>query len=515
MGNSVQRAGWGMPVQGLPMEQFDVDVASDVEASATTADLGSVSIHEPSTQRAGMNHDSMNHDSGIDGSPTPRISAPRTSAKPKGLQLLYGVDLVTLFGSMVLITCVRYGIEWPDYPRVHYLIGFIGAAAIHMVVYDLGGLYENAPRIESPRWLPRASLLTGIAVLIIAAFSLGSGRYLMPRGNLVAMVLVGSVLVTVNRLVACRLRVRRNGGSQPRLLLVGNSVDIKLAETHITDVNERVEVVGRIPSTDDLSAEIDLADATDVLLLSDDSIETIYPRPFDELESRHVRVYRRVRPVDTLLGLQRILQIAGMPFVALRMNMMPGYRLRLKRMLDLGVLALLSPFIVIALAFTAAYTRMVVGPGVIYRQVRVGRHNEPFVVYKFRTMNHNAEHPGKAVRAVKRDDRVVRGMAWIRSTRLDEFPQFYNVLRGEMSIVGPRPERPEIVDLLAKDLPGYHHRHDVAPGITGLAQIRGHYQTDAAFKLGHDIQYIVNWSPVLDITILVQSLVIILRRDGL
>ena len=110
--------------------------------------------------------------------------------------------------------------------------------------------------------------------------------------------------------------------------------------------------------------------------------------------------------------------------------------------------------------------------------------------------------------------RILRGMRWFRAARLDELPQLWNVLLGQMSVVGPRPERPAFVEQFETVMPGYGRRHDIPPGITGLAQIRGHYQTDPGFKLGHDLQYIVNWSPVLDLLIMAETVVVMLRRSA-
>ena len=112
------------------------------------------------------------------------------------------------------------------------------------------------------------------------------------------------------------------------------------------------------------------------------------------------------------------------------------------------------------------------------------------------------------------DPRVLPGMRWFRSARLDELPQLWNVVRGEMSLVGPRPERVQFVEQFEALMPGYKRRHDIPPGITGLAQIRGRYQTNPGFKLGHDLQYIVNWSPILDLVILAQTIVVMVRRSA-
>jgi len=128
-------------------------------------------------------------------------------------------------------------------------------------------------------------------------------------------------------------------------------------------------------------------------------------------------------------------------------------------------------------------------------------------------MNVDAERSGPKL-ATADDPRIVAGMGWLRRTRLDELPQLWNVLKGEMSLVGPRAERPALVANLERQIAGYGRRHDIPPGITGLAQTQGHYQTDAAYKLGHDLQYVVTWSPLLDWEIMAKSLVVMARGSG-
>ena len=147
------------------------------------------------------------------------------------------------------------------------------------------------------------------------------------------------------------------------------------------------------------------------------------------------------------------------------------------------------------------------GP-IFYWQTRVGFNGNPFEVVKFRSMRVDAEAGGKAIWASKRDPRITRVGAIIRDTRIDELPQLYNVLRGEMSFVGPRPERPQFVAELAKKIPFYAMRHMVKPGITGWAQIcfpYGASEEDAREKLQYDLYYIKNYSLFFDVVILLQT----------
>jgi sugar transferase (PEP-CTERM system associated) len=156
------------------------------------------------------------------------------------------------------------------------------------------------------------------------------------------------------------------------------------------------------------------------------------------------------------------------------------------------------------------------GP-VFYRQTRVGWRGKTFTLYKFRSMQAGAEDDTGAVWAAKDDPRVTPVGRWLRLLRLDELPQLFNVLRGEMSIIGPRPERPEFVEMLSEQIPFYRQRHAVRPGITGWAQINHPYGdtvVDAARKLEYDLFYIKNLSPALDALIIIQTLKIVLLSRG-
>jgi lipopolysaccharide/colanic/teichoic acid biosynthesis glycosyltransferase len=153
------------------------------------------------------------------------------------------------------------------------------------------------------------------------------------------------------------------------------------------------------------------------------------------------------------------------------------------------------------------------GRPVLYRQERVGRDGVIFRVLKLRTMIPDAELRGPQL-ADKDDPRIVPGLNWLRSMRADELPQVFNVLRGQMSLVGPRPERPELARDIATRVPGYVRRYELPPGLTGLAQIQGHYTTDPEYKLGYDLQYLVNWTPILDLQILAKTVWVVLSRRG-
>ncbi|MGE0178787.1 MAG: TIGR03013 family XrtA/PEP-CTERM system glycosyltransferase [Sphingomonas sp.] len=188
-----------------------------------------------------------------------------------------------------------------------------------------------------------------------------------------------------------------------------------------------------------------------------------------------------------------------------------------KRLFDLAVslsvLVLTAPVILIAAIAVKLESK---GPA-FYRQQRVGRYGETFDVIKLRSMRTDAEVGGKAVWAQKDDPRVTRVGRFIRQVRIDELPQAWSVLKGEMSFVGPRPERPQFVADLEERLPYYAERHVVKPGITGWAQINYPYGAsiaDAREKLEYDLYYAKNYTPFLDLLILLQTARVVIWPEG-
>jgi sugar transferase (PEP-CTERM system associated) len=187
-----------------------------------------------------------------------------------------------------------------------------------------------------------------------------------------------------------------------------------------------------------------------------------------------------------------------------------------KRMFDiiasLIVLVLTLPLLI----FAAIAVRIDSKGPVLYRQTRVGLYGVPYRIMKFRSMRVDAEVNG-AVWASERDPRITRVGGFLRQTRIDEIPQLWNVFKGEMSFVGPRPERPEFVAELEAKIPFYAERHMVKPGLTGWAQINYPYGAsiaDARAKLEYDLYYAKNYTPFLDILILVQTLRVVLWPEG-
>lgn len=211
-----------------------------------------------------------------------------------------------------------------------------------------------------------------------------------------------------------------------------------------------------------------------------------------------------------------VTNLDGVPVLGLHEPPIQGFGGVLKRLLDLfgaaAGLLLLSPLFLAIAAAVKAGSR---GP-VFYGQERVGLDNRPFMMWKFRTMRVDAEAAAGPQWATRDDPRKTRIGAFLRKTSLDELPQLWNVLRGEMSLVGPRPERPRFVDEFRESVRGYMKRHRVKAGMTGWAQVNGlrGSETSLEKRIEHDLYYIENWSLLFDLEILFRTIFVVLHDDS-
>lgn len=180
----------------------------------------------------------------------------------------------------------------------------------------------------------------------------------------------------------------------------------------------------------------------------------------------------------------------------------------------LGLMMMTAPVLLLAMIWVRCVSP---GGNVLYRQTRLGQFNRPFQMIKLRSMVPNAEQwSGPVMVSESVDHRLIKGGRWIRQASIDELPQLWNVLKGDMSIVGPRPERPYFVNEFSKTIPMFDQRHGVPVGITGWAQVNGRSALThrPAHKFAYDMQYIQNWSMGLDIKICIKTIAVVFRREG-
>ena len=422
-----------------------------------------------------------------------------------GFRFLMVIDAVVLYGTLVAINFVRFGADWPTYSKSHYAVGFLIATALHLVINYFSGLYEREPRLGSRPWLSRVVWAMATGVALDGLFAVIFDRYLMPRLNLGALLVVGSIVLTGTRYLSRRLANRRRGPAQ--VILVGASADREQARLALSRPGSAGVVVDETESVSSLLDVVSNTDATDVLLLDLTAFSAAFPEPITALDRLGIGLHQRVSAAETLMGLRTIGEVGGVPIARLKPHALAGHQVRLKRVMDLTLIIASTPIWVPVAGAIALYVRVIAGAPVLYHQTRVGLDGKLFELHKFRTMVRDAEVSSGPRLSEAGDVRVLRGARWLRRSRLDELPQLWNVLIGEMSLVGPRPERPEFVAKISKQVPGYARRHSVRPGIAGLAQVKGRYETDAAHKLGYDLQYLVNWTAVLDFQLIIRSVI--------
>lgn len=227
-----------------------------------------------------------------------------------------------------------------------------------------------------------------------------------------------------------------------------------------------------------------------------------------------IRTYTVPKISDVINRSSDDLNLFDTPLLLSRNEDLKIEQLFCKRLLDLVCsmigLVLTSPFFLIIALMIKATDH---GP-VFYKQVRLTKDRKEFMIYKFRTMIQNAEKDGHAVLAANDDDRILPVGRFLRATRLDELPQLINILKGEMSIVGPRPERPELAEEIEKELPEFAYRLKVKAGLTGYAQIYGKYNTTSYDKLKLDLTYIRNYSFFLDLKLMIMTPKIMLLKES-
>lgn len=252
---------------------------------------------------------------------------------------------------------------------------------------------------------------------------------------------------------------------------------------------------------------------SDLIFISDDVDENKKQEMAEDCVKKNKQFFYEPKFQEIFLFNANFIQIEDTPVLKVRrfdINIEHDFA---KRILDIllctiAFVVALIPGLIVSLLLKMG------GGSVFYKQERITRGNKPFFIYKFRTMIENAEAISGPTLAQESDKRITKLGGILRATRLDEIPQIYNILKGDMSIVGPRPERPFFVDQYSKEIPEYDLRHRVKAGLTGLAQVQGKYNTSVKDKLKYDLLYINGYSFALDIKLIMQTLTVLLKKSS-
>lgn len=397
------------------------------------------------------------------------------------------------------------------------------------------GLYMNdcyvKVRIVSQLvFVQQLCLVIGVAFLLQSLLSYGDIQLRMPRQSMLMGSMLCLVLAPIWRTIYSKLSLRILGAEKVLFLgmhplqrtiyehlvehpefamqpvgFLAESAEAGKDFPHVVGLLENAFDVAKEIKPDRIIAGIDAHNAAQGIPL----IISLQQQGFkvDELSDAFQVIFGRV-PIGQLQPSQMAFQQSIVPsMLMLRVQTVYSW------LISFIAMVLLLP-VMLATALAVRLT----SPGpVLFRQVRSGKNNVPFVLYKFRSMYVDAESRTGAVWAQENDPRVTPVGRAIRKYRLDELPQLFNVLRGEMAIVGPRPERPEFIQILAKEIPLYMQRLTVKPGITGWAQINYRYGNtveDTVMKLEYDLYYIRNFSPQLDFYVMFHTVKTMLLTRG-
>ncbi|MEW6272418.1 MAG: exopolysaccharide biosynthesis polyprenyl glycosylphosphotransferase [Thermodesulfobacteriota bacterium] len=395
------------------------------------------------------------------------------------------------------------------------------------------GLYDvRLLRDRVSPWLAPAAAVAA-QLLLVSAWYFFRGEIAFPRSVLLLFSAANLLLLGASR-VAAR-RVLRHLCDPVRVALVGPPREVEELHAQIEPDAERhgITVIGAVRAGPAAAAAGDgvpcwLGAASDLgRLAREHAIEQLIVVPGgtgrDELLETVLRATSgddppRVALVPSVyelrVGRLASLRIDDVPLIEVVRDPSREPAFRVKALLD-GVLATALLTLALPVWLVAAVAIRLSSPGpVLYRQRRVGRGGREFIVYKLRTMRDDAEHASGPVLASDGDERVTGPGRFLRATRIDEIPQLLNVLNGTMSLIGPRPERPEFAERLAEEIPGYRERWLVKPGLSGLAQVHGEYHTSPEYKLKYDLAYIHNYTLLLDLRIMAETVKTLFTRRG-
>ncbi len=283
------------------------------------------------------------------------------------------------------------------------------------------------------------------------------------------------------------------------------------------DADPKVEPEMVLGTIDEINEIVDKYGVEDVIVAMEPQDRFKLVNILDSIEKPNVTIKILPDFYQIISGLNQTNQIFGLPLIVVMPDPMPPWEKTVKRLMDI----ILSLIILIAtlpvMIVTALLIRFTSEGPVVFAQERVGLHGEPFTMYKFRSMYQNAEKKTGPTWATDDDPRITPLGIWLRKLRLDELPQLLNVLKGDMSLVGPRPERQFFVNQFKKQIPLYNRRLRVRPGITGWAQVKWKYDEtfdDVIEKTKYDLFYVENISLKMDLKILINTIFTMLAGKG-
>lgn len=433
----------------------------------------------------------------------------------------------------------KFGYPIPFQFDTRFYYGLILIPLFWLALYALFGMYRNIFRRHRLRELGQVILASLIGVVILFFFVLLDDQiasYIVYYKSLVVLFLLHFTLTFTFRIILTTQTVKRIhkrkfgfntviiGGNEEALNVYREMENMVPAPgfkfVGYVSVNGKDHLLENelawLGKFNDINRVVTEHKVEEVVIAVETSEHKNLGSIVSDLEGMNVKIKIIPDIYDILSGSVKMSSIFGAPLIQINTEIMPAWQFFLKRLIDFAgsifAIILLSPVYLIL----ALLVRMSSPGPIFFKQERIGQHNKPFSIYKFRSMYQNAESRGPQLSS-RHDPRITPIGRFMRKTRMDEIPQFFNVLRGEMSLVGPRPERQFYIDQIVKVAPHYRHLQKVKPGITSWGQVKYGYAENVeqmVARLKYDVLYIENMSLAIDIKIMAYTLIIILKGSG-
>jgi len=438
------------------------------------------------------------------------------------------------------IESVKFDLTVPFEFTSTFYKGLILISIFWLILYYLSGFYKNIYRKSRLKelWASFSTSLIGVVIIFFVLILDDEViSYKSYYASFFALFTLHFVITYFPRLI---LTTRTNHKIQSKkigfetLIIGSNKKALDLYETlakqkksagnifvGFVSVKDRpqyllkkhIELIGNLHNLHNIIIQYNIQEV--IIALEDDEHETIGVI-MNKLEGTRVNVKIIPSMYDILMGTARMSSLFGEPLIQLSKDIMPLWEENVKRIFDITVSAiaiiLLSPLYLFLILGVKTSSK----GSIFYAQERIGIFGKPFMIYKFRSMFIGSEKDGPAL-SKKNDSRITKFGLFMRKSRLDELPQFWNVIIGDMSLVGPRPERQFFIDQIVEKAPHYVHLHKVRPGITSWGQVKFGYAENVEEmieRLRYDIVYIENMSLYTDIKILIYTVKIILKLEG-
>ena len=419
------------------------------------------------------------------------------------------IDVLLFNFSIVVGFWLKFGMHIPAYNFVSYEKSSIYISLFFVLLNLLLGSYVFYNRTVNDIIFVTV-IGQFLAILFIMMVTFAGRWFTFPRSVLIYSFIVGVILLSIWRILVYYMYLKVSSIKKVVILGSEDSV-ISATQNFISHKNKKHQVTDVI--VDNYSKNlVSLLDKIDIVYISSHIDEEEKLKVYELVTRNEKKLFLNTSFENLIMLKPNMMNFEDESIIEVSDIRIKGEEDFIKRVFDILVAAALlvitSPLMLIAAILVKTTSA---GP-VVYKQTRITLGQKEFSILKFRTMSATAEAKSGPVLSSSNDSRVTFVGKYLRALRIDELPQLVNVLRGDMSIVGPRPERPFFVDQFNEENPHYYLRHNVRAGITGYAQVYGKYASDYNSKLNFDLLYIKNYSLMLDLKILLQTIKILFDK---